>query len=71
MSRHLWNLERLCKKLQSRFGDDDALTMQIMHEIASLQVIEAKHPTRPISHLERFEPITAERRRTAESANPT
>lgn len=68
MSRHLWNLERLCKKLQARLGADDALTVQVKHEIESLHVIETKYPARPVTRPERFTPGTTERRRGAESA---
>lgn len=71
MSRHLWNLERLCRKLQVRLGDDDAFTLQVKREIEARQVIETKYPAQPVTRTERFVPRTAERRRTAASANPT
>ena len=35
MHKHLQNLERLCRKLQFRYGQDDELVMQVKHEIES------------------------------------
>ena len=35
MHKHLQNLERLCQKLQFRYGQDDELVMQVKHEIES------------------------------------
>jgi hypothetical protein len=71
MSRHLWNLERLCRKLQARLGDDDAFTLQVQREIESRRVIETQYPAQPVTRPERFVPRAAERRRDAASANPT
>ncbi len=71
MSRHLWNLERLRRKLQARLGDDDALTVQVKHEIESRRAIETKYPAQHATVRERFVPRTAERRRAAASVNPT
>lgn len=34
MSRHLDNLKRLAVKLQTRFGEDDALYQQVKRELA-------------------------------------
>ena len=33
MRKHIQNLERLCQKLQCRYGPDDELVMQVKHEI--------------------------------------
>ena len=35
MHKHLQNLERLCRKLQFRYGQDDELVIQVKHEIES------------------------------------
>jgi len=35
MHKHLQNLERLCQKLQFRYGQDDELVMQVKREIES------------------------------------
>ncbi len=40
MSRHLNNLKRLWKKLQSRYGNDDPLVLEVQREI---EVIEARN----------------------------
>jgi len=45
MSRHLSNLKRLCIKLQLRFGEDDALYLQVKHELESRESIESMKPT--------------------------
>lgn len=45
MHKHLQNLERLCPKLQFRYGDDDDLVMQLKCEIGSLDTSHSKnHP---------------------------
>jgi len=33
MSKHLENLERLCNKLQYRYGDSDSLVLQFKQEL--------------------------------------
>jgi len=33
MSKHRNDLERLCRKLRQRYGVDDALTLQVQHEL--------------------------------------
>jgi hypothetical protein len=40
MSRHLDNLKRLWKKLQSRYGSDDPVVLEMQREI---EVIEARN----------------------------
>ena len=42
MDKHHQNLERLCKKLQSRYGEDDDLVMQFKHELESLESLESR-----------------------------
>jgi len=37
MHKHLQHLERLSKKMQFRYGDDDDLVMQLKHEYKSLE----------------------------------
>lgn len=44
MKRHLQNLERLCQKLQTRYGKDDDLVVKITSEIETLQAIESNQP---------------------------
>jgi hypothetical protein len=39
MKKRLQNLERLCHKMQLRYGDDDELVLQLKHEI---ELIETK-----------------------------
>ena len=46
MHKHLQNLERLCQKLQSRYGQDDELVMQVKHEMESNAARYSKnHPS--------------------------
>ena len=37
MSKHLENLERLCNKMQLRYGDTDNLVLQFKQELTSLK----------------------------------
>jgi len=37
MSRHLDNLKRLWSKLQLRYGNDDALVLEVKREIEALE----------------------------------
>ena len=37
MSKHLQNLQRLCKKMQDRYGEDDALVMELKQELVLLE----------------------------------
>jgi hypothetical protein len=50
MSRHLGNLQRLHLKLQSAFGDNAALVLQLKKEIEALESIESKRPRRFFTH---------------------
>jgi hypothetical protein len=43
MSRDLDNLRRVFHKLQDRYGDDDAIVLQLKSEIDSRESIEVKH----------------------------
>lgn len=40
MSRHLDNLRRLCRKLQLRYGEDDALVSQVRHALEARERLE-------------------------------
>ncbi|CAM3823543.1 hypothetical protein [Polaromonas hydrogenivorans] len=42
MHKHHQNLERLCQKLQFRYGEDDGLVMQLKHELESLESRQSK-----------------------------
>jgi len=44
MSKHQGNLKRLSVKLQLRFGDDDALLLQVRRELALYQTTEEPEP---------------------------
>ena len=44
MSKHLDNLKRLSVKLQLRFGEDDALLLQVRRELALHQATEVPEP---------------------------
>ncbi|MFZ3140673.1 hypothetical protein [Polaromonas sp.] len=35
--KHQQNMERLCKKMRFRYGDNDDLVMQLKHELAALE----------------------------------
>lgn len=41
MKRHLQNLQRLCQKLQNRYGKDDDLVVKLTREIETIQAIES------------------------------
>lgn len=43
MSRDLDNLKRVLQKLQVRYGEDDALVLQVKQEIEAREVIEDKY----------------------------
>ncbi len=38
MSKGLQNLERLCHKMQARYGEHDNMVMQLMNELATLKL---------------------------------
>ncbi len=41
MKRHIQNLQRLLQELQTRYGNDDELVVQLTHEIEVLQTRES------------------------------
>lgn len=43
MHKHLQNLQRLCQKLQFRYGDDDDLVIQLKHELESLEARKSRN----------------------------
>ena len=57
MHKHLQNLERICRKLQFRYGQDDELVMQIKHEIDSnvTRIPKNRHLENQGRHWERKE----------------
>jgi hypothetical protein len=38
MIKRLNNLERLCQKMQARYGEHDTMVMQLMTELATLKL---------------------------------
>jgi phage shock protein A len=38
MIKRLQNLERLCQKMQTRYGEHDTMVMQLMTELATLKL---------------------------------
>lgn len=42
MSKHLQNLERLCNKMQVRYGDGDNLVLQFKQELSALKKKKVK-----------------------------
>ena len=38
MTKSLQNLERLCQKMQARYGEHDTMVMQLMNELATLKL---------------------------------
>jgi hypothetical protein len=38
MSKGLQNLERLCHKMQARYGEHDTMVMQLMSDLATLKL---------------------------------
>lgn len=49
MSKSLQNLERLCHKMQARYGEQDTMVMQLMSELAMLKLqIKQSEKTAPI-----------------------
>lgn len=45
MHKHQQNMERLCKKMRFRYGDNDDLVMQLKHELAALETRKTKAAT--------------------------
>lgn len=44
MSRHLDNLQRLFHELRARYGEDDAIALQVKQDIDFGQAIESRYP---------------------------
>ena len=44
MRKHLQNLERVCQKLQYRYGDTDELVVQLKNELESLKATRSTQP---------------------------
>ena len=42
MHKHLQNLQRLCQKMQTRYGEDDDLVIQLKQEMAAFEAKAAK-----------------------------
>jgi hypothetical protein len=38
MIKRIQNLERLCQKMQARYGEHDTMVMQLMNELATLKL---------------------------------
>lgn len=53
MPRHLDNLKRLLKKLQLRYGSDDAIAQQVKQAVESREVMESQPPHWLTAHGER------------------
>jgi len=45
MKKHLQNLERLCQKMQARYGDSDDLVLRLRQELSALQEKRANSQT--------------------------
>jgi hypothetical protein len=43
MKKNLQNMERLCEKMQARFGEDDDLVLQFRRELAILREKKQKN----------------------------
>ena len=43
MSKHLHNLQRLCQKMQVRYGECDVLVLELKQEIASHEAKKSRH----------------------------
>jgi hypothetical protein len=43
MKKHIQNLQRLCQKLQARYGEDDDLVLQLKQELTSLETRKSKN----------------------------
>ena len=61
MSRHLDNLKRLFKKLQLRYGADDAIVLQVKQALESHEAIESRHQWWFAPHCERRSGTATER----------
>jgi hypothetical protein len=50
MQKHLQNLERVCQKLQCRYGDNDELVIELKHELESLKTRKSLNPSRTLQN---------------------
>lgn len=50
MSRHLDNLNRLFQKLKVRYGEDDAIVLQVKQDLESRLAIESMYLAQPITY---------------------
>jgi hypothetical protein len=65
MNRNVQNLERLCQKMQARYGQEDSLVMQLQFELTQLRdALERKRHWPPASYLRDFD-----RRKVQRTAN--
>lgn len=48
MQKHLQNLERVCQKLQFRYGDNDELVIEFKHELESLKTKKSLNRSRTL-----------------------
>ena len=53
MSRDLDNLKSVFHELQTRYGDDDPIVLQVKQEIESRELIEAKYSRWLVTYRER------------------
>lgn len=53
MSRHTDNLKRLIQKLQTRYGDDDAVVLPVKQELALWESMEVRYLRRSSTCFER------------------
>lgn len=63
MSRHLDNLKRLFCKLQVRYGDHDAMVLQVKHELDSREGVESGYQHGPIPYRDGLPANATQRRR--------
>ena len=61
MAKNLDNMKRLCTKLQVRYGENDALVVQLKREIDSFESLELKHRNWSISYCVFIKADAAER----------
>jgi peptidoglycan hydrolase CwlO-like protein len=52
MKKHIQNLQRLCQKLQVRYGENDDLVLQLKQELMSLEAKKSKNLA-AMNHLRR------------------
>ncbi len=71
MSRHLDNLNRLFQKLKVRYGEDDAIVLQVKQDLESRLAIESMYLAQPITYRARVSlKATTARHRAPVFGNP-